>query len=285
MTYQERDKHIIDYDMYQLEGIAPYPGNGMFRGPKTKTLDYIAVIGSAHSFGCFTHKPYPIILKELLGIEVLNLGYGGASPTFFTSNKKLIEYINNSKLVILQVLSGRSCSNDYFSILYHGMEGLCTFTNEIMTAEEFYSYIINERPLLIREIIAKTQSTYLKEMSLLISLIHKPIILFWFSQRSPVFNQKYELPLWKLWGKFPQFVNLSMIENLSNKVHTYVQCISSKGMPQILYDKFGEPTSVSHSYSRLKKETRVEFTNNYYPSPEMHIDAAKSLLEPVIQLL
>src|SRR5258706_2110901 len=114
MGYQERDRHIIDYDMYELPRVRPHPGNGWFRGPPVTDNRYIAFVGGAQTFGCFAPYPYPILLSRRLGIQTLNLGYGGACPTYHTSNMPLMDYINRSCCVVVQIMSGRSQSNSKF---------------------------------------------------------------------------------------------------------------------------------------------------------------------------
>jgi hypothetical protein len=78
-------------------------------------------------------------------------------------------------------------------------------------------------------------------------------------------------------GDFPQLVNRSMVEQVRPLADDYVECVSSRGSPQPLISRLtGEPASVAHR-GDLRPGTQ-EF-NSYYPSPEMHEDAANALLE------
>src|SRR5947208_3544554 len=186
MGYQQRDRHIIDYGLYQLPGVAPYEGQGMFRGPRVTGGDYIACVGAAQTFGCFCPQPYPVLLASKLGIETLNLGYGGAGPTFHNSNTKLLHYINGARLVIVQVLSGRSQSNSYFRTPGHARQG--------------------------------------------------------------------------------------------------IRVADGRWMPQPLYDRTGAPATVIFQDGAGRDGVTVTH-NNYYPSPEMHVDAADALAAPCRDLL
>lgn len=284
MGYQQRDGHILAYDMYELPGVKPYPGGGMFRGPRVTGGRYIACVGAAQTFGCFCPEPFPALLSHRLGIEALNLGYGGASPTFHASNPALMDYINRAALVVVQVLSGRSQSNSRFQIREHGMEGVRVADGVQMTAEEFFTALLTESPEEAPALVAETRENYVSAMSQLLDAIKPPKVLLWFSVRKPDYTESYELPLWKLWGNFPQFVNRPMVERLRARCDAYVECVSREGLPQRLYDREGNPTTITYCYNLLTREPVTETHNRYYPSPEMHREAAR-LLEPVCRSL
>ena len=107
MGYEERDWEIVDY------GVEMTPDHRFkLRGPLPDLdgADYFSTVGAAQTFGCFCQKPYPMLLQEQLALPVLNLGVGGAGPEFFNNNPILIDYINRSRFVVVQVMSGRSQS-------------------------------------------------------------------------------------------------------------------------------------------------------------------------------
>lgn len=285
MGYQDRDKHIVDYSMYEIPGVAPYPGGGKFRGPPVTGANYIACVGAAQTFGCLSEQPFPAILADRLGIEVLNLGYGGAGPTFHNSNRVLLDCINNAKVAVLQVLAGRSQSNSMFRTTHHAMEGVRSSDGPHMTAEDFFSDLILNQPSVIPHLIAETRRNYVADMIRLLRDIRPPKILFWFSVRTPEYKEQVTLPIWRFWGEFPQFVNRKCIDKLLPFCDDYVECVTRKGLPQKLFDKDGQPTSISHCYSISNPTVHRDTQNNYYPSPEMHEIAAQSLLPSCKALL
>jgi hypothetical protein len=75
-----------------------------------------------------------------------------------------------------------------------------------------------------------------------------------------------------------------MVAGLTPRCDAYVECVTRRGLPQRLVDREGKPTTVMHSYNLLNPEVRTETHNNYYPSPEMHEDAANAL-EPICRRL
>jgi hypothetical protein len=285
MGYQERDKHIVDYEMYTLPGIVPYPGGGIFRGPGITGGSYIACIGAAQTFGCLCKTPFPAILTERLGIESLNLGYGGAGPTYHNSNAALLNYINAARLVIVQMLSARSQSNSRFRTTHHAMEGVRIADNVSMTAEDFFSDLILRCSSDIPTLVAETKRNFTRDMIKLLNDIRPPKILFWFSVRKPEYVEEITLPIWKFWGAFPQFVDREMVERLIPHSDEYVECVSNAGLPQQLIDMNGNPTTISHSYSLTNKVVYSDTHNNYYPSAEMHEEAANKLVPACLSLL
>jgi hypothetical protein len=195
-----------------------------------------------------------------------------------------MRYINEASLVIVQVLSGRSQSNSMFRLTHHGMEGERVCDGLRMTAEEFFEELVKTSPESVPLIVKETRQNYVRDMCRLLQDISPPKILFWFSVRPVEYTEEYTLPVWKLWGAFPQFVNREMIDEIKTYADEYVECVTDRGLPQPLITKDGKPALVTHSYNLVKEKVTAESYNRYYPSPEMHEDAA-ILLEPVCRKL
>ena len=274
--YQDCDAHIIDYEIYQLPGI-----DGVFRGPPIKSEEYVACVGAAQTFGRFVQTPFPRLISRTLGIDALNLGRGAAGPAFFLSNPRLMEYINRARIAIVQVLSGRSQSNSLFSIVGNGMHGINLVDGRELSADQFYTWLMGQDAQLAQKIVAETRENYVLAMTQLLDAIKPPKILFWFSVRSPEYQEHLKLPLGRLWGEFPQFVNRAMLDQLRSRADAYVECISRRGLPQPLFDRSGNPTSFK-AFSSCPSKVVMRTENHYYPSPQMHEDAA-TLLIPCLQ--
>jgi hypothetical protein len=277
--YQDIDAHIVDYETYQLPGV-----RGVFRGPPINGDEYVACLGAAQTFGRFVKTPFPTLIARTLGIGALNLGRGGAGSTFYLSNPRLMEYVDHARVVVVQVLSARSQSNSLFRIVGHGMLGINLADGCELSADQFYTRLMGKDVALARRIVAETRENYVLAMTQLLDAIKPPKILFWFSVRSPEYQERWELPLSRLWGTFPQFVNQAMLDRLRSRATIYVECISRRGLPQRLFDQNGNPTSFK-VFSPSRSEVVMNTENRYYPSPEMHEDAAALLIPACRQIL
>lgn len=272
--YQKRDYEVIDYKLWLMDGIAR-----PLRGPKPEKLrekNYFSSIGGAQTFGCYTEKPYPELLSEILGIEALNMGNAGAGPSFYLRQPKYIELINRSKFVIVQVMSGRSESNRIFNSIGGRGRLKRKSDGEVLMAERAYRWLLekNSREK-IDEILDQTRNNYVNNMKSLLSAIGVSRILFWFSERVPDYELVYD-DVRGFFGKYPQLVNDKMIEELKPFADYYVESVSSAGMPQKLINRFnGEIPRVSKTHN---KEPEIRKYNTYYPSPEMHKIATSKLL-------
>src|SRR5262245_52319170 len=266
--YQSQDLPFIDYGLFELPGVAPHPGGGLFRGPEVTGSGYVSCVGAAQTFGRYVPRPFPELLGERLGLETLNLGSGGAGPKFFTSNDALMRYVNGGRYAIVQVLSGRSVSNRMLRLRHYGSWGVRSTDGEHVTAEEFYEQMLDGGPELARTIVAETRHNYVREMIGLLNAITVPKILLWFAIRPPYYVEEYDKGVDHLLGAPPQLVDQRMIEKIRRYADDYVECVSDRGMPQELTTVLpatGSPYTV---------------VNDYYPSPAMHVDAADAL-EPV----
>jgi len=280
--YEARDWEVVDYHMYELDG------TGLrFRGPRLERLPtdgYFVCIGAAQTFGCLCERPFPVLLQDRLGLPALNLGYGGAGPSFFLKHAALLEYINKARFAVVQVMSGRSESNRMFDS--GGLEYLTRRSDgQKMSADRAYnellmgsnrSVVAFAGPTEVRRLVDESRQNWIANYRKLLDAITVPKILFWFAKRNPRYWQRYA-SAYTLFGEFPQLVNQAMMRAVAPTAEHYVRCVSRRGMPQYLLSRFtGERVSIDLSKDRADLTGTWE-TNIYYPTPEMHADAATAL--------
>ena len=273
--YQGPDRQVIDYQHYKL-------GRSAFRGPPPpdpRQPNKVSFLGAAQTFGRFVRVPFPNILGSLYGIDILNLGHAGAGPSFYLDQPRLLRLASNSRAAVIQVMSGRSVSNSLFSssgrnILTRRSDG------EKMLAAQAYTWIMETRTEKeTLAIVKEAQDRWVHEMSTLADSISAPKILFWFSVRSQDFTPKVGT-FASLLGNFPQLVTRDMIEQVMTKFETFVECTTERGLPQTLTHRVtGRLVRVSYMGRRVSSK------NSYYPSPQMHLDAAHALEMPLGDIL
>ena len=305
--YQVRDHEVVDYSMYRLGG------TGLsFRGPPLADVrrgSYIACVGAAQTFGCFCERPYPALLAESLGVPALNLGYGGAGPEFFLRQDRLLPWLNGARLVVLQVMSARSQSNplydcgglEYVRLRADGRRlGAQAAFRELLEGSKAIRAALDALPgggrvgrklanLAVRprarRIVADTRAAWVQSNLDLIARIEVPVILFWFSTRPPAYREDYGTVA-KLFGAFPHLVTPAMLEPIRDRVAGWIECVTSRGSPQPLISRFtGRPVTVRTGADRPDLAGEPWRENRYYPSPEMHEDAAAALATACRDLL
>ncbi len=277
-AYANSDGDVVDYEIFCLDlNVIDRQTNSalLIRGPKPQNLErgrYFACVGAAQTFGRFCHAPFPTLLQQRLGIPTLNLGRGGAGPSFFSKgNEKLLDYINGGMFAIIQVMSGRSASSSLFESKGLGYYIRRSDGVSIECDEAFRQLLEKNDEAYARTIVAETRHNWVNDYIELLETITIPKILFWFSERPPRYRERYS-DVYALFGAFPQLVNGEMINEVNKHSHEYVECVSKQGVPHALSSRFtGKPITVTDQWGGSWSE------NWYYPSPEMHVCAANAL--------
>lgn len=309
--YQARDWDVVNYQMYQESRSGLW-----FRGPSPNLRvgePYFVAIGAAQTFGCFCERPFPNLLESRLGLAAVNLGYGGAGPRFFDRHEELFELINGARFAIIQVMSARSEDNQLFKS--GGLEYLVNREDgQRVSAANAYRKVLekadaglNSWPKPLRKglrsfvgppgvgaLLSETRSNWVDSYRRLFSRIRVPTALLWFSQRSPGLHRgKFGVRWWwqryddvnAMFGDYPQLVTPKMLGAIRPLATRYVDCTSRRGMPQRLRSRFtGKLIEVDYAKDRSDL-AEVSTTNAYYPSPEMHQDAARALAGPCREVL
>jgi hypothetical protein len=277
--YEALDGHIVDYEVFDL------PSLRGLRGPKPP-LDpgsYFVCIGAAQTFGRFCRRPFPTILSEELSLPVLNLGQAGAGPLLFLRRPELFGYINRARFAIVQVMAARTEDNFYFEALDFGILERRSDGARLLPWNAYQELLETESKDVVRRIVAETRSNFVRYSRELLAKIDVPTILFWFARRTPDYPEGYS-DVGELLGHYPQLVDASTMAQLKPHADEYVESVTERGLPQPLFDRItGEPTTMQDTNEELGG--RIHTHNFYYPSPEMHEDAAAALMETARSML
>ena len=230
------------------------------------------------------------------------MGFGGTGPGFFLDHPELIERANGGALTVLQVLSGRVQPNMFFE--GKGLARVKMKRNGKNVhphvawgdiAEGFYLWRKLPGPLRpviqgmarapLALAIAQSRAGWVGAYRQLLEKIETPVILLWFSRRTPEYPRKPR-PTLDLMGEYPQLVSRDWVSPLSGQADSYVEVVSERGTPQLLYSRTsGEPVTLDMSRDSALYEGMEWSENSYYPTPEMHEDAAAQLIPTAQQLL
>lgn len=281
--YQKPDQALIDYEGYKWGRL-----NQVYRGPEPDlSRPYVACVGAAQTFGRYVERPFPSLLADELKMPVANFGAASAGPGFFLRDAAVIEAASSAALCVVQVMSARSLSNRLFKVqlsrnaqieaVSKSLEALFPHIDfETFTyAHNMLNQIADEDPDKFVAVEAELKAAWVARTRVLLQSIQTRRVLFWFSERNPD-----EVPSAGVDGqalKYPQFVDQEMLDAVTPLVDRVVRCVTSAGMPQsllkdgeaVLQTPFGMPVS----------------ENRYYPSPEMHAEAAAALAQPILDLL
>jgi Domain of unknown function (DUF6473) len=285
--YSKRDAEIVDYQFYRLPEL---PSVG-FRGPPIPEADlasgnYCTAIGAAQTLGVYAAEPYPALLARETGLPCLNLSTGGGTAAFFASQLGLIERINRGRLAILQVMTARSEGNSRGEPV--GINFMRdTRTGETEMTEAFWLRLLAEEREAVPALISETLVSWRQSYARLISQLRVPVILFYFSTKPEDEQVNYAANTRdEFYGSFPQFVNMPAIRDVAALCAGYAECRSARGLPHPLLSRFtGEPVKVDFGALHATMDQEIHATNAYYPSPEMHADAAAALAPVVRKLL
>jgi hypothetical protein len=131
----------------------------------------------------------------------------------------------------------------------------------------------------VRRVVEETRRGWVESYRRLLSRIEVPVILFWFSKRTPAYVHGLS-SVDALFSEFPHMVNDAMVSQVRARCEAYVECVTHRGSPQPLYSRFtGAPVKVDPALDRPDLGGGEPWTHNeYYPSPEMHEDASAALL-------
>jgi hypothetical protein len=144
-------------------------------------------------------------------------------------------------------------------------------------AEEGYRRLLHEQP--VEEAVrlrAETRLNYIAEMNRLLDLIHVPVVLLYWSTRPPDYTEGIGT-IGDYWGEFPHFVNSAVITQVKDRADRYVEAVTRRGLPQLIVDRVSGSPLIMWPEDRFPG-VQQRAHNHYYPSPEMHADAAEAIL-------
>ncbi len=284
LNYQQRDYEVVDYELYEL---AQKPGF-RFRGPAMdpdKDKPFFSAVGAAQTFGCYIPRIFPHILSDALGMRALNLALGTCGPRFYAANLDLVEQINKGKFLIVQAMAARGEPNSRFSAA-GSIEYLRDRNGELVSSAPAWARIRSEEPEKVEKYIAETRQSWIDHHEQFLKHVKVPKIMLWFSSRQMDPSVDLNAPtVSEFMGLFPQFIDRKSFDAVAAMCDAVVESYSGRNANHLLISRFtGKPTVVDFGALSPGAKGIVETHNHYYPSAEMHEDAANLLLPAIRKL-
>lgn len=300
--YQTRDIDLVDYQEFQIAGC-----EARFRGPGFDPLaaregSFFTCLGAAQTYGCFYDRPFPTLLSEKIGLRALNLAIGGVGPGFYVENPCLVEAMNRGAFVILQAMSARHCSNGRLEANGYVEFVFDRATGDSLDSTTAWTRLLERDVDLIPQLVSETRQSWIEGNRELIGMLTVPVIFFWFGQRDE--DEVSDLAELRrreeaagpdadpsalvrfLLGEFPQLVDGASAKAVRDLCDAAARCVSTRGMGAPLLNRHSGQPIDPREYEHLGLEffPLRNGRNDYYPSVEMHEDAARALL-PAIKSL
>lgn len=270
-SYQFQDFEIVDY------GLCASGTLGLLRGPQLspsalESGNYICLVGAAQFFGRLVQTGLQESIAQRFGVPVLNLSFGGAGPQAFV-NEHVASLLRKAKLVLVQVMSGRSVGCDEYP---GGMTTRRKGTGERVNREVLLLELARQEPREFTRLVEKWLNLYVEAYARIAAQIEGPSILVWMSKRRPK-GWSVESGLAKAaLGTYPQMITAQALEAVKPHFPHYVECKEPIGPFEFVSRIDGRPCPFVVADGTLKWST------GYYPSPRAH-RLAFELLEPLIE--
>lgn len=278
ISYFERDKDVIAYPQMSVPGLKMRL-RGVFDEEAFNSGNYFTALGAAQTMGRFVEKPYCEILSEQFGLWGMNLGRGAAGAGNFAGDG-VVSTINRGKFCIVQVMSGRSTKNVFFNPrtgrnvfgIEKAQPGVSGFTEQVL------SHVLKQNdPEFLDLFLQQVRAAWVKENERLAARITVPTVFLWFADREPAYQATLSKGIRGISESFPQMIDDTALEAASQAFDYTAICTSQRGRPhRILKD--GKPVMIQIG-------TKILDHNHYYPSPEMHEDAAAAIAPAIEKIL
>lgn len=191
-----------------------------FRGPRRRLDgDYLLFLGGNDTYGKFIETPYPALLENVLGLDCINMGCVNAGVDAYMKDRSVIETAQGAQAVVLQVMGANNLSNRFYTVhprrndrFLKASSVLQALYPEIDFADyNFTRHLLSDLEALDRDrfavVVDELRTAWAARMRSLISEIHVPVLLFWFSRVHPARSHDPKRP-------DPLFITQDMLDDL-----------------------------------------------------------------------
>jgi hypothetical protein len=240
MAYERLGGESLDY-------FPCHYGNSklLFRGPRRKLAGaFHVVLGGTETYGKFIEDPYPIMLENLGGQKVINLGCPNAGLGAFESDETVVEICNRAVTTIFEVPGVQYMTNQYYRVhprrndrFVDATELLRRLFDEVdFTEFHFVGHMFNRLAEVSRRrfnlMIDGLQKEWVWRMQVFLSRLESKVVLLWLSSRDPG-NHCASADI----STAPSFVSQPMLDELANSYRALVKIVVNRDEIQAGFDR------------------------------------------------
>ena len=228
----------------------------IFRGPKRRPDGrHVAVLGGTETYGKFIETPWPDLLEQLVGRQVVNLGQMNAGVDVFAGDKTVMDLCHKARVTVVELTGAQNLTNRYYAVhprrndRFLRASALLRSRCPEMDFTEFnftghlLSALRDRAPDVFAELVADLRAAWAKRMRALIAGIDGPVVVLWLSDRRA--DRPADDPLA---GSGPLFVDAAMVDALRPQVASVVEIVAdaaerAEGYQNLLFDDMDAPAA------------------------------------------
>lgn len=207
----------------------------LFRGPRRRPDgSHIAVLGGTESYGKFIETPWPDLLEQVTGRQVVNLSQLNAGVDVYLNDRTVQDLCQQAHVTVIELLGAQNLSNRFYAVhprrndrFLRASTLMKTIYREIdFTEFHFTRHLLaglrDASPEKFELISGELKDVWVARMQKLIETVSGRVILLWMADHAP--GKTSGDPLAR---GGPLLVDSAMIEALRPRVSAVVEIVGS----------------------------------------------------------
>jgi hypothetical protein len=251
MTYDPRGGGALNYFPCHY-GTSKLTLRGPYRDRNARP---VVVLGGTETYGKFIETPYPELLEQVCGQQVLNLGCVNAGVDVYLNDPTVLDICRDASVTVIELTGAQNISNRFYRVHPRRNDRFLrastllksVFRNVDFTEFHFTRHLLaglrDAAPEKFLLVAAELKDAWVARMQRLIAAIDGPVVLLWMADRQP--DQVCDDPLAR---GGPLFVDARMIDILRDSVAGVVEVVADaeelhRGYDQLVFTDLDAPAA------------------------------------------